>query len=209
MKKTLIIALAACAVGTSSAWATDAQAPLKGDAAAGKSKSMTCAACHGADGNSSNPEWPSLAGQHESYLFKQLQDFKAERRVNASMAPMVAPLTEQDMADLAAYFSSQPRKAGEADQTQVTLGEQIFKGGNNASGVAACAACHSPTGNGNPAANFPLLASTHPTYTSIQLNAFRKGERANDAGQMMRNVATKMTDAEIKAVSEYIAGLQP
>jgi len=207
MKKTLIMALAALTVSTSPLWAADA--PLQGDPAAGKAKSATCAACHGMDGNSNNPEWPSLAGQHEGYLYKQLKNFKSEKRVNASMAPMVAPLSEQDMADLAAYFASQTRKPGEADKTQVELGEKIYKGGNNASGVAACAACHGPTGSGNPAANFPSLASLDPGYLETQLKAFSKGERHNDAGQMMRNVASKMTEAEMKAVSEYISGLQP
>ncbi|MEZ5480553.1 MAG: c-type cytochrome, partial [Thiolinea sp.] len=192
-------------------WAADAE--LKGDAAAGQTKSATCAACHGMDGNSTNPEWPKLAGQHASYIAKQLENFKAGKdveggRFNASMAPMVAGLNEQDMADLAAYFSSQTTKPGEADQTKVALGEQVFKGGNNASGVVACAACHSPNGAGNPAAKFPSLAGQHATYTKNQLYAFRKGERANDAGKMMRNIAEKMSDAEIEAVAEYIAGLQ-
>ena len=112
------------------------------------------------------------------------------------------------MADLAAHFSSQAAKPGEADQTKVALGEQMYKGGNNATGVAACAACHGPTGTGNPASNFPSLSGQHATYIKNQLNAFRKGERANDAGKMMRNVAAKMTDAEIEAVAEYIAGLK-
>lgn len=206
MKKTLIMALTVAAVSTSAVWAADAE--LKGDAAAGKTKSATCAACHGMDGNSTNPEWPKLAGQNEQYLYKQLMDFKEQRRINASMAPMVAPLTPQDMADLAAYFASQAGTPGQADQTQVTLGTQVFKGGNNATGVAACSACHSPTGAGNPAATFPALAGQHPTYVKLQLNAFRKGERNNDAGKMMRNVANKMSDAEIDAVAEYIAGLQ-
>lgn len=207
MKNTLIMALTAFAVSTSPAWAVDT--PLQGDPTAGKAKSATCAACHGMDGNSNNPEWPSLAGQHEGYLYKQLKNFKSEKRVNASMAPMVAPLSEQDMADLAAYFASQTRKPGEADETQVELGEKIYKGGNNASGVAACAACHGPTGSGNPAANFPSLASLDPVYLENQLKAFSKGERYNDAGQMMRNIASKMTEEEMKAVSEYISGLQP
>ena len=179
-----------------------------GNAEAGKTKSATCAACHGMDGNSTNPEWPKLAGQHESYIVKQLMNFKNDERMNATMAPMAKPLSEQDMADLAAYFSSQATKLGEADQTKVTLGEQVYKGGNNATGVAACAACHGPNGAGNPASNFPSLKGQQTTYVKNQLMAFRKGERANDAGKMMRNIATNMTDAEIDAVAEYIAGLQ-
>lgn len=203
MKKVLMLVLTGLAVSvTASVWAEG------GNADAGKTKSATCAACHGMDGNSVNPEWPKLAGQHESYIIKQLMNFKNDERVNATMAPMAKPLSDADMADLAAYFASQATKPGEADKSKVTLGEQVYKGGNNASGVAACAACHGPTGAGNPAANFPALNGQQTTYVKNQLNAFRKGERANDAGKMMRNVAAKMTDAEIEAVAEYIAGLK-
>jgi cytochrome c553 len=203
MKKVLMLVLTGLAISvTASVWAEG------GNAEAGKTKSATCAACHGADGNSTNPEWPKLAGQHPSYIIKQLTNFKEDARVNPTMTPMAKPLSEQDMADLAAYFSSQVRKPGEADQTKVALGEQVYKGGNNATGVAACAACHGPTGAGNPAANFPSLNGQQVTYIKNQLNAFRKGERANDAGKMMRNIAGKMTDAEIDAVAEYITGLK-
>ena len=203
MKKVLMLVLTGLAIsGATSAWAEG------GNAEAGKTKSATCAACHGADGNSTNPEWPKLAGQHPSYILKQLMNFKNDERVNPSMTPMAKPLSDTDMADLAAYFSSQTAKPGEADQSKVTLGEQVYKGGNNATGVAACAACHGPNGAGNPAANFPSLHGQHVTYIKNQLNSFRKGERANDAGKMMRNIATGMTDVEIDAVAEYIAGLK-
>ena len=202
MKKVLMVVLAGLAVGVAtSVWAD-------GNVEAGKTKSATCAACHGADGNSVNPEWPKLAGQHPNYIVKQSTNFKEHARVNASMSPMAKPLSEQDMADLAAYFSSQAKKMGEADQTKVGLGEQVYKGGNNATGVAACAACHGPTGAGNPAANFPSLNGQHATYVKAQLLNFRSGARANDAGRMMRNVAAKMSDAEIDSVAEYIAGLK-
>lgn len=203
MKKVLTFVLTGLAISiTASAWAEG------GNAEAGKTKSASCAACHGADGNSTNPEWPKLAGQHASYIMKQLANFKEDKRVNAIMSPMAKPLSEQEVADLAAYFASQPKKLGEADQSKVALGEQVYKGGNNATGVAACAACHGPTGTGNPAANFPALSGQQTTYVKNQLNAFRKGERANDAGKMMQNVAAGMTDAEIDAVAEYIAGLK-
>ena len=202
MKKVLMVVLAGLAVGVAtSVWAD-------GNAEAGKTKSAVCAACHNADGNSVNPEWPKLAGQHPNYIIKELNDFKNDKRVNATMSPMAKPLSEQDMADLAAYFSSQAKKLGEADQTKVGLGEQVYKGGNNATGVAACAACHGPTGAGNPAANFPSLNGQHATYVKAQLLNFRSGARANDAGKMMRNVAAKMSDAEIDSVAEYIAGLK-
>ena len=197
-----MVVLAGLAVGVAtSVWAD-------GNAEAGKTKSAVCAACHNADGNSVNPEWPKLAGQHPNYIIKELNDFKNDKRVNATMSPMAKPLSEQDMADLAAYFSSQAKKLGEADQTKVGLGEQVYKGGNNATGVAACAACHGPTGAGNPAANFPSLNGQHATYVKAQLLNFRSGARANDAGKMMRNVAAKMSDAEIDSVAEYIAGLK-
>ncbi|HSH28565.1 MAG TPA: c-type cytochrome [Thiohalobacter sp.] len=179
-----------------------------GDASVGKEKSGTCVACHGADGNSANPEWPKLAGQHPGYLVKQLKEFKAGERENQTMAPMAAPLSEQDMQDLAAYYAAQQIQYGEADPDLVELGEQIYRGGDKASGVSACMACHGPAGKGNPAANFPALAGQHATYTEIQLEAFRSGARANDYGSMMRNVAARMTDAEIKAVASYIQGLR-
>jgi cytochrome c553 len=179
-----------------------------GDPAAGKAKSATCASCHGVDGNSANPEWPKLAGQHAAYLEKQLKDFKAaEVRSNAMMAPMVAPLSEQDMADLAAYYAEQTIRIGAADEALVETGEDIYRGGNAASGVAACIGCHGPAGRGNPAANFPSLSGQHAKYVENQLHAFKNGERSNDANKMMRNTAGKMTDKEIRAVSSYVEGL--
>ena len=178
-----------------------------GDAAAGKAKSAMCAGCHMADGNSVNGMWPKLAGQHESYVIKQLQDFKAGDRVDPTMQPMAAGLSEDDMANLAAFYSSQALKGGEADPALVEKGKEIFMSGNTASGVAACSACHAPNGVGNPAANFPSLQGQHADYTAKQLKDFRAGNRANDAGKMMQSVAAKMTDDEIAAVASYIQGL--
>ena len=179
-----------------------------GDAAAGKTKAAACAACHSADGNSVNPVWPKLAGQHAPYLVKQLANFKAGERNNAMMAPMAAPLSEQDMADIAAYFSGQTQNGGKADPALVAAGEKLFRGGNATTGVAACMGCHGPNGMGNPPANFPRLSGQHAAYTVTQLKTFRSGERANDAGMMMRNIAARMTDDEMKAVASYIEGLQ-
>lgn len=178
-----------------------------GDAAAGKQKAASCAACHGTDGNSVNPEWPKIAGQSEQYLIKQLQDFKHQRRVNPLMTGPVAALSEQDMADLAAYYASQPGTPGSADPTRLELGERVYRGGNLERGVAACTACHSPRGAGNEAAGFPKLSGQHSKYVDIQLRHFRDGVRNNDRARMMRNVANKMTIEEIEAVSDYIAGL--
>jgi cytochrome c553 len=178
------------------------------DAAAGKAKTAVCAGCHMADGNSVNPDWPSLAGQHADYIAKQLADFKAGDRTDAMMAPMVAALSETDMADIAAYFESQARKGGEADPELVEAGKAIYVAGNASTGVAACAACHGPTGSGNPAAKFPSLQGQHAKYTAKQLRDFRSGVRGNDAGKMMQDIAASMTDAEIEAVASYVQGLR-
>ncbi len=178
-----------------------------GDAAAGKAASATCAGCHGADGNSVNPEWPKLAGQGAPYLVKELHNFKNGKRKNATMAPMAMGLSDLDMENLAAYFSSQTMSQGAASKDLVELGQKIYRGGNPATGVAACIGCHGPTGDGNPAAKFPRLAGQHAKYVENQLHAFKSGERSNDAGKMMRNIATKLSEKEIQAVASYVEGL--
>lgn len=178
-----------------------------GDPAAGKAKSAACGACHGADGNSTNPEWPKLAGQHGDYLLKQLQEYKSGERVNATMNGMAAGLSEVDMADLAAFYSAQTKAPGAADPNLVELGQRIYRGGNLESGVAACMGCHGPAGEGNPMAGFPTLAGQHAQYTELTLHAFRKAERKNDPNLMMRRIALRMTDDEIRAVAGYLAGL--
>lgn len=204
MKKALLILSMAALIGGAQAAGT----ALVGDAAAGKTKSVTCAGCHGMDGNSMNTIWPKIAGQHDKYIRKQLANFKSGERYNASMSPMAMPLTEQDMADLAAYYSTQTITPGEASPELVDKGQNLYRAGNPTSGVSACIACHGPSGQGNPMANFPSLAGQHADYTVSTLKHFRSGERANDAGQMMRNIAAKMTDQEIEAVAQYIQGLQ-
>ncbi|NIR31048.1 MAG: cytochrome c4 [Gammaproteobacteria bacterium] len=185
-----------------------AAADAAGDAEAGKSKSQVCAACHGADGNSASAQWPKLAQQHASYTTKQLMDFKeGEERMNQVMAGMVANLSPQDMDDLAAYYARQSRRGGYADNDSVELGQKIYRAGNAQSGLPACMSCHGPTGSGNPLAVYPSLWGQHAQYTATQLRAFRSGERRNDPNAMMRDVAKQMTDDEIEAVSQYIAGL--
>jgi cytochrome c553 len=179
-----------------------------GDIEAGKAKSATCLACHGADGNSVNPVWPKLAGQHPSYIQKQLHSFKAGDRKDPLMSPMAAPLTDEDMANLAAYFSSQTRVQGTADPAMAQKGEQLYRAGNGKSGVAACAGCHGPKGSGNPGANVPSLGGQHAAYVEKALKDFRAGTRTTDPNRMMRDVAGKMTDAEIAAVSQYVQGLR-
>jgi cytochrome c553 len=180
-----------------------------GDAAAGQAKAITCAACHGVDGNSLNPEWPSLAGQHPSYLVKQLQAFKNGTRVNVLMSGQAMPLSDQDMADLAAYFAGQKPAVKAADPALVKNGERLYRGGHKESGTPACLACHGPEGLGNYTAAWPAIAGQHANYTAAQLTAYRSGERKTDGDtQMMRNVAARLTEEEIKALASYIQGLQ-
>ncbi|MEE9552595.1 MAG: c-type cytochrome [Gammaproteobacteria bacterium] len=179
----------------------------EGDPDVGKQKSQICAACHGADGNSTTPIWPKLAGQHTDYIIKQLQDFQSGTRKNAQMSPMTANLSEQDIADLAAYYSSQKAAHGTVDPSMLELGEKVYRAGNTDAGVPACVACHGPTGRGNPAAYYPALSGQHADYTQLQLNAFRDSKRTNDRSEVMRTVVGRMTGEEIKAVSEYIQGL--
>ena len=177
--------------------------PAKGQAIVGK----VCAACHGFDGNSFLPANPSLAGQHEEYLLKQLTEFKSGTRSNPVMAGMVANLSADDMRHLAAYYASQtPKQMAAKDKDLVAQGRKLYRGGNAANGVAACAGCHSPNGVGIPA-QYPRLASQHADYVAAQLKAFRAGDRVNDPNQMMRSTAVKLTDKEIAALAEYISGL--
>jgi cytochrome c553 len=178
------------------------------DAEAGKAKSAVCAACHGADGNSSNPMWPSLAGQHASYTYKQLSDFKAGRRINASMSGMVAGLSDDDMKNLAAYYETQNPGPVAFDVELIVKGESIYRGGITETGGAACMGCHSPSGKGNGPAGWPSLKGQYPEYIVTQLQAFKQGTRANDAGKMMRNLVGRMSEMEMKAVAAYVAGIQ-
>jgi len=179
-----------------------------GDPVNGKNLSQPCAVCHNADGNSVNPIWPKLAGQHASYIVKQLKNFKDGDRVNAQMTAMVASLTEQDMNDLGLYFENQKNNLGFANQDSISLGQKIYRAGDSETGVAACMACHGPAGFGNPGAMYPSLQGQHAEYTAMQLKMFKTGERNNDANAVMRSIASRMTDPQIKAVSEYIQGLR-
>jgi len=179
-----------------------------GDPDAGKTKSASCAACHGADGNSLNPEWPKLAGQHESYIVKQLFYFTDGERENATMKPMASGLTEQDMEDLGAFYASQTVSPGKADPELVALGEKLYRSGNPESGVAPCMGCHGPNGAGNPAARYPALRGQHAKYIENQMHGFAEGKRVNEnAVKMMQILASRMTNREIRAVASYIQGL--
>jgi len=178
------------------------------DIEAGKAKTAVCAGCHGADGNSSNPTWPSLAGQHATYIYKQLKDFKEGRRSDATMTGMVAMLNDEDMRNIAAYYESQPPGPVAFDDKLIASGESIYRGGITEIQVAACMGCHSPGGTGNGPAGWPSLKGQHPEYLVTQMQNFKQGKRSNDVGSMMRNVVVRMSEAEMKTVAAYIAGIQ-
>jgi cytochrome c553 len=185
---------------------------LSGQAAdlkAGKEKSSSCQGCHGTDGNSINPQWPSLASQHSGYLIKQINDFQSAKRKDALMNSMVAGLSKTDVADIVAYFSSMKIKtaSGSDDHKTIAIGEKIFKGGNSYNGVPACSACHGPNGVGNGPSKFPYLAGQQMEYLIKTMNDFKSGARNNDPNEMMRNIAEKMSENEIKSVSIYIANM--
>lgn len=174
---------------------------------AGNEKTKTCAVCHGVDGNSVNPVWPKLAGQHAEYIFKQLKDFQSGARTNVQMSPLAAPLSEDDIYEIATYFSSQKIKVGHASVETLPLGEQIYRAGDASKGLPACMACHGPSGAGNSAASFPAISGQHAEYTKIQLLAFRDNKRTNDTNKAMQIISEKMTTEDIDAVANYIQGL--
>lgn len=192
----------------------------KGDAAAGQALSAQCAACHGADGNSAAPNFPKLAGQNAKYIYKQLHYFKSGVRNNPLMMPMAADKTDQQMADLAVYFSQQKSGVSLADPALLAKGERLYRGGNAATGLAACAGCHGPSGKGNALAAFPKLGGQHADYVKAQLIAFRAAGRDDNTDQkrttgaakagelgIMQMVAAKLSDKEIDALANYISGL--
>lgn len=185
-----------------------------GDAEAGKAKSAVCAACHSADGNSLVDMYPKLAGQHATYLYKQLKDFKTgmetggkQGRNNSIMFGMVAALSDQDMKDLAAYFASQKMKAGSTPENVIARGEKLYRGGDASRGIAACIACHGPRGSGLGLGGFPKISFQHATYLKTTLTEFREGKRANDLNGMMQDIARKLTDEDIEVLSQYLGGL--
>ncbi len=204
----LLASLLLTALFSASVVAADTKpAGPKIDATAGAAKyAAVCASCHGADGNSGSPENPKLAGQHPEYLAKQLAEFKSGKRKNAIMQGFASTLSDEDMRNIAAWASQQKAKPGFAkDKALVAAGERIYKGGIADRQIAACAGCHSPTGAGIPSQN-PRLAGQHADYITSSLKAYRDGGRTNNA--IMTGVAAKLNDREIKAVSDYIAGLR-
>ncbi|WP_418113649.1 c-type cytochrome [Vibrio scophthalmi] len=204
MKKLALIVslLASCSV-----WA-------QGSIEAGKEKSQTCVACHGADGNSLLGMYPSLAGQHEKYLEKQLKDLKLgmtsggkQGRFDPVMSGMALPLNEQDMADLAAYYASLPLAHSTTPENVVEQGKVLYTAGDAERGLTACIACHGPRGNGTELSGFPKISGQQPDYIKAQLMKFRDGTRENDMNAMMRDIAQKLTDEDIDTLSNYMGGL--
>jgi cytochrome c553 len=183
-------------------------ASAAGSAEAGAQKAATCAACHGQDGNSINPEWPSLAGQHANYIVRSLEAYKDGSRNNVLMAGQVTALSEQDMLDLGAYYEAQKPVKRTANPDLVNRGERLYRGGDIDRGISACIACHGPTGRGNPAAKYPMVSGQHAAYTAGQLKAYRAKERKSDPNQMMRTISALLNDEDIAAVAEYIQGLR-
>jgi cytochrome c553 len=201
-----LLCLLSSALISMGASAAEAKPAFKPDLAKGQALSATCQACHTADGSRGSPANPIIAGQHPEYLVKQLIEFKSGKRKNAVMSGMVAALSEDDMRHLAAFYASKSAKTGFAKvKATVGQGEQIWRGGIMGKAVPACAGCHSPNGAGMPS-QYPRIAGQHADYTEAQLLAFRSGARANNA--QMTAIAAKMSDAEIKAVADYAAGLR-
>ena len=209
MKNTLAYVCAVAGI-TLAALQVQAESLVDGSADAGKSKSVTCAACHGAAGISANPLWPNVAGQNAPYVAAQLAAFKEGSRKDALMTSQAMMLSDQDMADLAVYFESLPGPAqAVADPDLISKGEALYRGGNAANQVAACIACHGPSGAGNPAAKYPALKGQHAAYTAKQLRDYASGERTSDGKtRVMREIAGKLSEDEIVALASYVQGLK-
>jgi len=194
---------------------------LPGNAERGEALSMTCAACHGVDGNSADPANPKLAGQHEDYIARQLALYKSGERDNAIMMAFAAPLSAQDMRDLGAFYAQQTPTPGVADETVISsgpnegkrfyeVGKALYRGGDASRGIPSCAACHGPTGTGVPGPGWPKLAGQHAAYTALKLRAFRDGlvlGEGNNANTMMASIAKNLTDEEIDSLASFLQGL--
>jgi cytochrome c553 len=210
--------IAAAAVLSLSLVALPSLAQQAGDAAAGATKSATCTACHGLNGNSANPEWPSIAGQNAAYSREQITAIKSGKRPNPLMMPIVQTLTDQDIADLAAHFSQQTPTGREADPSYWKAGQKLFRGGDGARGIPACAACHGPVGRGNPAAGYPALQAQYAVYTVKQLENYANDLRyAKDASGktqsspnalMMNLIASRLSAEDRRNLASYIQGIR-
>lgn len=199
----------AARIGAAALLLATGPAAQAGDIEAGKQKAATCAACHGGDGNSVNPEWPSIAGQHASYLADTLHAFQDGKRSNVLMNAQAMILDDQAILDVAAYFESMTATRRTANPQLAEAGERIYRGGVRERDVSACIACHGPAGRGVATAGYPALAGQHAVYTAKQLRDYKSGARKSDGdAQMMRNIAAGLTEEQIEAVAAYIQGLQ-
>lgn len=187
---------------------------IEGDIEAGKAKSASCVACHGADGNATIAMYPKLAGQHAEYIYKQLKELKlgmtsggSAGRMDPVMSAMAMPLSDQDMKDISVYFASQNMTEESTPKDIVALGTMLYKAGDAERGIPACAACHGPRGNGTSLSGFPKISFQHADYIKAQLVKFRSGERVNDLNGMMQDIAKKLTDDDIEMLSKYLGGL--
>jgi cytochrome c553 len=205
------LATSLIALGLATAQAAD----IVGNAEAGAAKAAVCAACHGATGNSANPEWPNLAGQHHEYIKEQLTALKAGIRVAPLMNPMAAALSEQDMADLAAHFEKQTLTGLETGKDGWKAGEKLYRAGDASRGIPACAACHGPEGRGNGPARWPQIRAQQPAYVTAQLqhyaarSRYQAGVKGVPAGaELMSDVAKRLTEDDIKALTAYLQGLR-
>jgi cytochrome c553 len=189
---------------------TQAQSLVDGSIEAGKAKSFTCTACHGAEGNSTIPTWPNIAGQSASYIVSQLNAFKNSSRTDPLMAPQAMMLSDEDVRNVAVYFESLPAAAmAVANPATVGKGEALYRGGDADSGTPACLACHGPTGRGNPAAVYPALQGQHATYTAKQLRDYASGERTSDGRtRIMRDISSRLSTDDIEALASYMQGLR-
>ena len=179
-----------------------------GSAEAGQTKTVVCQACHGATGNSVNPEWPSLAGLGADYIADQLKNFKEGKRTNPVMMPNAANLSPEDMADIGAYFDSQVNTGLEADPSYWKAGEKLYRAGDKARGIPACMACHGPTGHGNEPAKFPALRGQQSVYVSKQLNDYASGARSTGPNGIMQTIAKRLSPEDIRNLASYLQGLR-
>lgn len=190
--------------------AARAESLVEGSIEAGKAKSVTCAACHGQDGNSVNPLWPNIAGQNAPYIVQQLAAFKSGQRMDPLMSSQAMLLSDEDMRDLAVYYESlQAPAQAIADRSKLAAGEALYRGGDAGTGAAACLACHGPTGRGNPAAAYPMLKGQHASYTAKQLRDYKSGARTSDGKtRVMRSIAARLSEDDIVAIASYVQGLR-
>lgn len=209
MKKLMIVRVVGQIVGLMLTLGMASLVQAQGDAEAGRGKIAVCVACHGAGGNDNLlPGVPAIGGQNEKYLLKQMQDIKNGERPVPLMIGMLNALNDQDMADMAAYFASQELPLGATDPSLLDLGESLYRAGIASIGVAACSACHSPTGRGNAGAGYPALRGQDSAYIATQLRAFRAGERQTDKAEIMQILTARLKDVEINALASYVSGLR-